>query len=185
MSVLRLPSGDFDQGSVFDGVPWNLPAAPLGIAITNTCDLEHDKADFVILAAMKPAKEIIQASSEFRSKLEGADGLALKRRAWDSLLEMLADLVHNASIRRYYFLDCRGALGLDPVLVDFQQLISVPIERARSLPFVAALPSPDREKLVVHFASYASRIGVDRQLPARIAELTTLLTHPYHAPTRA
>lgn len=184
MSVLLPSSGEIDQGSVLDGVPWGLDAAPLGIALTNTCDLEHDKADFLILAAVKPAKDIIQASREFRSKLDGAQGEALRRKAWDSLVELLDDFIHNASVRRYYFLDGRDALDLEPLFVDFQHLISVPIGQARSLPQMAVLGSPDREKLVVHFAAYSSRIGVDRQPTDRVAELTALLTHPYHAPTQ-
>jgi hypothetical protein len=182
MSVLLPSSGEIDQGSVLDGVPWGLEAPPLGIAITNTCDLEHDKADFLTLAALKPARDIIQASKEFRNKLDGAQGEALKRRAWDSLVELLEDFIHNASVRRYYFVDGRAALDLDPLFVDFQHLISVPIAQARSLPQMAMLGSPDREKLVVHFAAYSSRIGADRQPSGNVAELTALLTHPYHAP---
>jgi hypothetical protein len=185
MSVLLPPSGQLDQGSVLDGVPWNLESPPLGIALSNTCDFEHDKADFVILAALKPAKEIIQSSSEFRNKLDGAQDRALRRRAWESLLEILQDFLHNNSVRRYFFLDGRVALDLDPLLVDFQQLVSVPVAMARSLPHMATLPSPDREKLVVHFASYTSRIGTDRQPEGRVTELTELLTDPYHGPDQA
>lgn len=181
MSVLQA-SAQLDQGAILDGLPWNIEAAPLGITLTSTCDLEHDKADFVIFAALKPAKEIIQMSSEFRGKLDGAEGTTLKRRAWDSLTDLLEDFLHNASIRRYYFLDGRAALDLEPLLVDFQQLLSVPTTTVRSLPVVAALPSPDREKLIVQFAAYSSRIGVDREPSARVAELTALLTDPYHGP---
>src|SRR2546428_4922426 len=124
MSVLLPSTGAIDQGSVLDGVPWGLDSPPLGIALTNTCDLEHDKADFLILAALKPAKAIIQASKEFRNKLDGAQGNALKRKAWDSLGELLEDFVHNSSVRRYYFLDGRSALDLDPLFARFEHLIS-------------------------------------------------------------
>lgn len=82
MSVLQPASGEIDQGSVLDGVPWSLEAPPLGIALTNTCDLEHDKADFLILAALKPAKAIIQQSKDFKSRLDGAEGDVLRRKAW-------------------------------------------------------------------------------------------------------
>lgn len=142
MSVLQPASGEIGQGSVLDGVPWSLEAPPLGIALTNTCDLEHDKADFLILAALKPAKAIIQQSKDFKSRLDGAEGDVLRRKAWDSLADLLADFIHNASVRRYYFLDGRSALDLDPLFVDFQHLISVPISQARSLPQMAALTSP-------------------------------------------
>lgn len=174
-----------DQGSVLDDVPWELEAAPLGIIISNTCDIEYDKADFVIVAALKPAREIIQASKEFQSKLDGAQGDTLRRKPWDSLVDLLEDLVHNSSVRRYYFLDGREALELDPLLVDFQQLLSLPITQAKSLPMRAVLPSPDREKLVVHFASYTSRIGVDRQPAERVQHLTEILSTPYHGPDQA
>lgn len=185
MSVLRPPAGQLDQGSVLDGVPWRLEAPPLGIIISNTCDLEHDKAEFVIVAALKPAREIIQASRDFQSKLDGAEGKTLRRKPWNSLTELLEDLVYNNSVRRYYFLDGREALELDPLLVDFQQLVSVPIAQAKDLPMRAVLPSPDREKLVVHFASYMSRIGVDRQSADRVQRLTEILSEPYHGPEQA
>ncbi len=162
-----------------DELPWGLEVAPLGIALSNTCDLAHDKADFVILAALKPAKGVVQASNEFQNKIEGAQGNTLKKRAWDSLVNLLEDIVCNESVRRYYFLDARQALGIDPLVADFQQLISVPIEMAREKPQRAALASPDREKLVVHFAAYSSRIGVRR---GDASELTTLLIHPFVAP---
>ncbi len=167
---------------MLDGVPWGLDAAPLGIALTNTCDLEYDKADFLILAALKPAKAIIQTSKDFSNKLHGAEGDTLKRGAWDSLTDLLEDFIHNASVRRYYFVDARATLDLEPLFVDFQHLISVPIAQARALPQMAVLPSPDREKLVVHFAAYSSRIGVDRQPAGNVVTLTALLTHPYHGP---
>lgn len=181
-ALLPSPTGPLRQGSVLDGVPWNLEAAPLGITLTNACDLEYDKADFVILAALKPAKDIIQSSSEFRNKLTGAQGHELRRRSWESLVELIEDILHNASVRRYFFLDGRDALGLDPLLVDFQQLISVPVATARNLPHMAALPGPDREKLIVHFAAYTSRIGTERESQERVAELNELLTNPYHGP---
>lgn len=185
MSALLPPSGQIDQGSVLDGIPWNLEAAPLGIALSNSCDLEHDKADFVIVAALKPAKAVVQSSSQFRNKLDGVQGRTLRKKAWESLLELLEDFIHNASVRRYFFLDGRAALDLEPLLVDFQQLISLPIATARNLPLMATLPSPDREKLVIHFAAYTSRIGTDRQPEQRVVELTELLTDPYHGPDQA
>ena len=185
MSALSPPTGRIYQGSVLDGIPWNLEAAPLGIALSNTCDLEYDKADFLIVAALKPAKDVIQASGEFRSKLDGAQGQTLRKRAWESLVALLEDLIHNASVRRYFLLDARAVLDLGPLLVDFQQLISVPIEKARNLPLVATLASPDRERLVVHFAAYTSRIGVDRQAEGEVAGLRDFLAEPYRGPEPA
>ena len=181
MSVLLPPTGHVNQGSVLNDLPWRLENAPLGIALTNACDLEHDKADFVTLAALKPAKAIIQSSREFRNKVEEADGARIGRKAWNSLAVLVRDFIHNASIRRYYLLDPRSQLEIDLVLVDFQHLISIPIEHARGLPQVAVLPSPDRENLVVHYAAYSSRVGVFRQPDDQVTELTELLTEPYRS----
>lgn len=177
--------GQLDQGVVLDTIPWGLEEAPLGIVLTSTCDLEWAKADFITFAALKPAKAILQASREFRGKLQGAAGDELSRGAWDSLAQRLRGFIHNADIARYFFLEAGEALALPPLFADFQHLISVPTERARTFPVRATLPSPYREKLITHYSAYAARIGVDRLSDAETETLVALLAEPYHGPAAA
>jgi hypothetical protein len=181
-------SEGLDQGAVLDDIPWGEEFeenAPLGIVLTSTCDLEHGHADFVILAALKPAQAVIQASREFRNKVEGAAGNALNRRPWDSLVGLLEDFVHNANIQRYFFVEAQAALGQPPLLADFQHVVSISLGRARACPVLATLPSPFREQLVTHFAAYSSRIGVERTPQPEVTALTDELADPYHGPNGA
>lgn len=175
-------AGRLDQGVVLDGIPWGIEGPPLGIVLTSTCDLEWGKADFLTFAALKPAKAILQASKEFRGKLQGANGNELTRPAWNSLVQRLQGFIHNADIARYFFLEAGEALGLQPPFADFQHLISVPVERARAFPVRATLASPYREKLIMHFSAYSARIGVDRLGDAHAETLAALLAEPYHGP---
>ena len=98
-------NGDFTQGTIVDGVDWGLgDDNPLGIVITNACDLEHDHSGFLMVAALEPAAEVLGASKEFQSLVkDSTDGL-LKRKQWDALTRFLKDYIHNKNICRHFFL---------------------------------------------------------------------------------
>jgi len=170
---------------VLDGIPWGIEQPPLGIVLTSTCDLELGKADFLTLAALKPAKAILHASKEFRGKVQGFKGNELTRPAWDSLVQRLKNYIHNADIGRYFFIEAGDALGLQPLFADFQHLVSVPVERAPEFMVRATLASPYREKLITHFSAYSSRIGVDRITDSEADGLVSFLAEPYHGPVAA
>ena len=116
--------------------------------------------------------------------MQGAQGSELTRDAWDSLVKRLKGFIHNAGIERYFLVEAEGALGLNPLFADFQHLVSIPIETARAFPVRAALASPYREKLIMHFSAYSARIGVDRMGEEDAEALTAFLAEPYHGPAR-
>ena len=64
--------------------------------------------------------------------------------------------------------------------VDFQHIITIPIDKKDTLETVAKLPSPFREKMIMHFSSYISRIGVDRENMDELDSLITDLADPYY-----
>lgn len=185
MTALVAPTGApaLTQGAVLDALPWGLDPAPLGVVLTNPCDLRWEKASYVIVSALVSAKDVIWASSDFRSwagdhPREGA----LSKKRWDSLSRVLQGFVRSDSICRYFLVES-DVLGeeMGPLVADFQHLLSIPIEEAGRKPVVALLPPPDREKLIMHFAAYTSRIGVDRAVEREQA-LIKHLASPFRPP---
>lgn len=152
------------QGSIIDGVDWGLgDENPLSIVLSNACDLEHRKCSFLIVLALLPASETLSNSKEFISKVESADNnKGLGSKAWNSLCEFLKGYIHNKNICRYYFFDPRPELDVEPLVVDFQMIRSVPFAKIGELERLAQLSSPFVEQMVVHFAGYTARIPSDR-----------------------
>lgn len=174
--------GSLDQGFVVYGLPWRVDPPPaLGIVLTNTCDFEHDNAQFVIAAALVPARPVIQGSAEFENKVANADKGELSKTRWKSVRRLLEDKIFNREIARYFLLDA-DELGMDPLFADFQFLVSVPISWADEMRAVAKLQSPYREQLIVHFASYTSRIGVERPHGDDLSRLHETLADPWIPP---
>jgi hypothetical protein len=180
VSSLELASDQeaLNQGSVVDEAPWGLEYSPLGIVLTNPCDLSWEKASFVLLAALHDAKGVIQASKEFRTAVADAPGGQLSRRQKGSLDRLIRRFVDNSDIRRYFFIEA-AALRLPPLVVDFQHLLAVRNTAGFHLRSLALLPPPHREKLIVHFASYVSRIGVERFADEKAKELIRAVAEPY------
>ena len=169
------------QGAVLDDVPWNLCPKPYSIVLTNPCDVENGKASFIIVAAMLSARDTIRASSEFRNRTDPATDHTLTRKQWDSLRVFLTSYVHNTDIRRYFFIDAQ-CLDVDPLVVDYQLLMSMSWPQAQKCRLLARLPSPYVEQMIMHFASYASRIGADRISEDHARELTDFLAQPFRGP---
>ena len=172
------------QGSVLDNIPWNLDPAPLGIVLSNPCDLEWGKASYILVASLIPAKETLQLSKEFQQKVSSADeSNKLSKSKWKPFGVYLKQFVNNQNIVRYYFIDPTKAIEAPLFFVDFQHLITVPIEQKDQLEIVAKLPTPHKEKMISHFASYVSRIGVDREIEETTEVLMNQLADPFHSAT--
>ncbi len=173
--------GEFTQGAVLDDLPWGLRDGPLGIVLTNPCDLVWEKASYVVVAALIDAKDVIQSSKEAGAILGGDDGSGgLSRNQWVRLEKVLKQYVYNADITRYFLVEAR-VLTLPPLMIDFQNVLSVPIRQV-SRDVQAVLPSPYREQMIVHYASYVSRIAVDRVEGAELDALIRELAVPHTPP---
>jgi hypothetical protein len=183
MTSVKEPSDEIKQGMIVDRIPWPLEGPkPLGIVLSNPCDLEHNKASYLIVAALIPAKETIQLTNEFINRIQNPspENHAISKKKWDSISDLLESYIHNKNIVRYYFIDARPIIESPLFFVDFQLIISIPIDNANHLEKIAQLPSPFVEQMIMHFSSYTSRIGSDRLENDQVEEILTLLAHPYH-----
>jgi hypothetical protein len=183
MTFVLEPSEQIKQGMIVDQIPWSFAGpGPLGIVLSNPCDLEHDKASYLLIAALIPAKETLQQTKEFQNKIQGVgeDHLLKGNKQWKGLTELIGNFIHNKNIVRYYFIDPRPIIEDPLFLVDFQLVLSIPLSESGMLNKVAQLSSPFVEQMIVHFASYTSRIASDRVADSQAEEIIAKIAEPYH-----
>lgn len=166
---------ELTQGSLVANVNWGIDdEVPIGIVLSNPCDLEHDKADYVLVAGIRDAA-VIRESREYRNKINGATSPMSQSKARE-IGKFLAGFIHNSNIGRYFFMDATSVeIGLPYLIVDLQRITTVRIQN-HPLEVIAQLPSPYSEKLIMHYSSYVSRIGVDRITPAELASACRYLS---------
>lgn len=151
------------QGSIVDGINWDMGNNPVSIVLSNACDLEHGHTPYLLVAALYPASDLITSSREFIGKFNGKESYAdLNSREKEKINELLQNYIHHKTINRYYFIDCRDSdLGM-LMMVDLQQIKSIPISDRNSLKMIANLNSPLKEQMMMQYVGYAARIPTDR-----------------------
>jgi len=180
MTFVKAPAEQIRQGMIVDQIPWDIDGPkPLGIILSNSCDLEHNKASFLLIAALIPAKETLQASNEFQDKIQGSGDYQLSKKQWDSLYRLIENYIHYKNIVRYYFIDPRPVIEEPMFFVDFQFIISVPFDKSSLLDRVAQLSSPFVEQMITHFTAYTSRIASERYDDFQSEEVVTKIAEPY------
>lgn len=157
------PEDEITQGSIVEGVDWNIGDIPLSIVLSNACDLSHNKSSFLIVAALVPALDVLSVSKEFHNHTNNAtEDKGLTSKQWKSLSDMLKSYIHNKNICRYYFFDPQPVINCDLLFVDFQLIQSIPIKDIDKLGYVGQMKSPFTEQMMMRFTSYTARIPSDR-----------------------
>lgn len=171
-----------NQGYLVDGVSFGVEESPpFGIILSNPCDLEWEKASFILIAAVLPAGPIIKESQEFKQIVESVDEggeTSLSRRKWTGLSKFITRFIYNDAIGRYFLLDAREIAG-QCLFVDYQFLVALPFEDQERLTVICKVPSPDREKMVSHFGGYLSRIADDRPEGSDADDMVSQLVAPF------
>jgi hypothetical protein len=152
-------AGDLYQGQIGDQTGhW--------VLLTPSCDLVagRERAKWVLLARCAPLTE----QTEYQ---KWQAGLPQPSRTADRrLCALLRDNRQNGQPERFYFLP--GTLALPDLVVDFQQLVTLPREQIDSLERLASLDSPFAEALLARFARYFGRLGTpDLDLEVIVAKL--------------
>ena len=158
------PSEQITQGTIVDGVDWGRGENnPLSIVISNACDLENGKSNFLLVAALESAADVLQETKEFRDKVKDANkNKELTQKQWKSFENFLLNYIHNKNICRHFFFDPRPTIDMDCLVVDFQQIKSVEMDFVPSLSIEGQMNHPFVEQLMMRFTSYTSRIPVGR-----------------------
>jgi len=123
------------------------------VLLTPSCDLVagREKAEWVLLAHCA----LLTEQAEYRKWLAGLSEPS--KTADRKLRALLQDNRQDSQPERFYFLP--GALILPDLVVDFQQLVTLPRDQMDSLQRLASLDSPFAEALMARFARYFGRLG--------------------------
>ena len=170
-------SGKISQGTIVDGIPWkDGEDQPLGIVLSNACDLEHNHNSFIIVAALVSAKDVLTRTNDFRNKLQ--DHKINQKNAQ----KFFKPYINNESIVRYYFIGEYTKAEIDDYLmVDFQQIQSFNISSIESLAPLAQLKHPFIEQMMMRYTAYTSRIPSDRVSEEEFQKMVNYLAEDFLA----
>jgi CheY-like chemotaxis protein len=119
------------------------------LVVTPSCDLQWDKAEFVVLAACTAIRRDQRITNWWAS--DNSDN----RRA-------VRDLVaHNTGGQHDRNLYLPAAPTIPDLIVDFQRLRSITTNELSEMERVASLVSPFAEAVVSRFTRYFGRVGTD------------------------
>lgn len=126
------------------------------IVISQTCDLEHDKVNDVLVAHVLPYKELVDAE---RARNPSVASTKFREAAI------------SGSLPPYFLLPpSDGAIPTSWALADFHRIFTVPKplvrQHANRLKQRLRLRSPYREHLSQAFARYMMRVGLPEPLDA-------------------
>jgi CheY-like chemotaxis protein len=132
------------------------------LAVTPSCDLEWNKAEWVVLAACQRD----ESDQRIRAWLD-ADTADTRRKVQDLMANKL-----GGQNDRLLFLP--AAPTIPGLIADFQRLSSVTREQLDAMRRVASLASPFAEAMVSRFTRYFGRVGTDdldiQEVMARLRE---------------
>lgn len=133
--------------------------------LTPSCDFEQNNADHVLLAKC----ELLSARKEYNKWAGKLDKPDL------NVTDKFTRLVQDRQLERFKFLP--STFFLPNLLVDFQQLRSVPIGQLTNFTPIASLDSPFAEATLARFARYFGRLGTpDLDAVTVLDRLTATLT---------
>lgn len=133
-------------------------AEQLVVVLTPTCDFFQKKAEIVLCAE---AGELAKLSHPNPKRPNG------EYQEWASspddakkltpLRNLLGNRREGTQPERFYYLP--GVFGLPHTVLDFQRLLTVPLEKLSSSPCLARIASPFAEAISAQFVRYVGRIG--------------------------
>lgn len=120
------------------------------IVLTPSCDFAQEKAKHAVLAKCE------KLSDQHEFKTWSAEPGNPSKSAIEDMEKLIRDN-RKGQQERFKFLP--GTFFLPDLLVDFQQLRSVPVETLNTFEPIATLDSPYAEALLARFARYFGRLG--------------------------
>jgi hypothetical protein len=122
------------------------------VVMSQSCDLEHDKLESVMVCPTWVLSEVAKVEKRFLNPKE-------------------CEAVRRGNVPGFHMLNAcevEGFVSLEVRLVGFRQIFSVPLDylrqRAKDRPRLRLLP-PYREQLAQAFARYFMRVGLPVDIP--------------------
>lgn len=157
--------GTIIQGDVF--VDIQFPATTERVAavvISPTCDLEHNKADFVKFISAVPfepvARKILLDHAGI-DELDFESREAISRKKYESAVRVLDRSIKGDLLPRFYLLP-RYSHSLPDSYLDFQRVFVLPVEEVLHSHMgnrITRIASPWREQIAERYAGYSGRVG--------------------------
>ena len=178
MTWLEQPHQSLTQGAILDGVDWGMGEDnPLSIELSNACDFENDKAEYLMVAALLPASEILCNSREISGYAQGKrNGLSSRQKK--AIKDALVKYIHNTQVCRYFFFDPNPVVDADLMLVDFQLIKSVSIDGQYE--YIGQMKPVFTMQMMSRFVGYTGRVPVDRPDDDKVNEYIQTLTENHY-----
>ena len=178
MEWIEEPYQEITQGAIVDGVDWGQGEDnPLSIVLSNACDLENNKAEYLIVAALQPAALTLSKSNEYKSHVVNAEENILSKKGWSSFVDFLQKYIHNTQVCRYFFFDPNPVIDSCLLVVDFQLVKS--IDMSQDLEYIGQMKQIFTMQMMSRFVSYTGRVPVDRPDDAKLDEYVRELAGEY------
>lgn len=168
---LPAPTDAIDQGDILDGCPILLLASPdldsldnpeievplaRVLVVTQTCDLAHQKATYVVCAVIHEAQNLVEQQTLKAAEIRGQ--------------------VRMGRVFGWYYLPASAALDLPEMIVDFRQLHTVRMDLLTALcparPAASAHSTPvsraSRQALRRHLQPYRPAGTVCNRVDSRV-----------------
>lgn len=161
-------AGEIDQGDILrptpvaQFLPWwdGSPECPL-VVLTPACDIAQKRADFHRVGILQPFPlyfyRLCELAKIEKEHIEGR--AAIGRNKMDKLQTGLRSIIRNGIPRYHFFPRSAGVFDVTDRFIDFEVVVSVPINRFEAGQRLARLASPFREELIHRYAHHTMRIG--------------------------
>lgn len=128
------------------------------MVLTPSCDFAWSRAEHVILAKCEQLRDAEEYTKWVRDK----------EKSSNTILNGIKDVIgDNRGSQRERFKFLPGTFFLPDLVVDFQQIRSVPLDALKRTDVIASLDSPFAEAVLARFSRYFGRLGtpdVDRDI---------------------
>lgn len=134
----------------------------LWMILTPACDFEQNKAQNVLMAQVTPLIKH-KLYRKWQSKVSERDNIPMEQQSKeakklvDKAKGEVKSLVKNKLGSRFRFLP--GTFFLPDCIVDFQNLLQVPMIESEHYEVVCSMDNPYREEILQLFSNYYGRIG--------------------------
>jgi CheY-like chemotaxis protein len=142
------------------------------VLLTPSCDLFQGKADLLLFARCVRLTD----QAEYKAYLGQSTEANIKAK----LIRLLKNNREKSQPDRYHYLP--SVFTLPDLIVDFQQLETIPCDQLSSLTRVASLDSPFAEALMMRFTRYFGRLGTpDISTEAVLSKINIIASDDKHS----
>lgn len=177
MIYKKNPRGQIDQGDILypiilnEWLPWWIDnnEHPI-IILTPTCDVAQDKVDYHRFTVLQPLPFFFL---NICHEIFGNDPIDLPNISGTrkSKITNKLDRAIKNTWPRYHFLPKENGVFKTNRIIDFEIVISVPLDTFSNDLRIARLESPFKEELIHRYSHYTMRIGTEDLSASKVQQI--------------